>query len=363
MDRLSDVGIIKTERDTFFIGINCADGFKISNSAFFDERNFGKTFILKGSSGGGKSTFIRKSEKLAEKLGAEVTEYRCGSDPFSADGAVIEKGGRKIFITDATPPHSADCAFPACTSEYIDLTKCTDCKKISGFREELIGLSDLKKEAFARAYRYLKAAGELSAISLVTAEKAVLYLKLESAVDRFISKLKTRKGRERVEYTTCFSMRGRYILDTYIGKAEKIYYAKPCFGIENLFFELLRKKLSEKGISHSVSPSPLDTSLCDALYIDLANVLLLNVKTDIPTKEINMKRFLSEGAKKFKGEAKFADRCRLELVSGASDALRDAERYHFEIEKIYIGASDFVYCDRLFEKTVSKYLKSNFQRT
>ncbi len=363
MERLSDVGIIKTERDTFFIGVNCADGFKVSNSALFDEKNFDKTFVLKGSSGGGKSTFIKKSEKLAEKLGAEVSEYRCGSDPFSADGAVIEKGGRKIFINDATPPHSSDCAFPACTSEYIDLTKCTDSGRISGFRKELFGLSELKKEAFARAYRYLRAARELSALSLVTAEKAVFYSKLESAVDRFISKLKTRKGGERVEYTTCFSMRGRFILDTYIGKAEKIYYAKPCFGIENLFFGILRKKLSEKGVSHSVSPSPLDTSLCDALYIDLADVLLLNVKTEIPAKEINMKRFLSEGAKEFKGEARFADRCRFELVSGAADALRDGEKYHFEIEKIYIGASDFTYCDRLFAETVSKYLKSNFRRT
>ncbi len=355
-----DLKIITTQRDTFFIGANSPDGFKIADRTLYNESLHDRTFILKGSAGGGKSTFIGKCMRSAEKLSASVIDYRCGSDPFSSDGALISKNGKTVFIADGTSPHIADCKLPCAMSEYIDLTKCTDIGKAECRKDEIERVRKMKTADFEGVYSYLKAADALIAIINSVSREILLEEKMSGAVNRLLSKHKGHGGMCRAEYTTCFSMKGEFILDTYIKRAKKIYITKPYFGLENIFMNLIKQGLDSRFISYSYSPSPHRRGVTDAIYIDGANVLFLNVRCPVDGVNVNMKRFASENISLYRGKYIFAQKCIRELYTGAHRLMESAEKYHFEIEKIYKECSDYSYCDRLYSRTAAKYIKSIF---
>lgn len=354
-----DYKIEKTEKDTFFIGANTEKGFAYADRSMFDESGYDRLFVLKGSSGGGKSTFIRKAEKLAEKNGHKVTEYRCSSDPHSADAAVFQTDSGSYLIVDGTAPHVIDAQFPVACSEYIDLTAITSKEKLEGKREELIELSKMKKKAFERAYSYLSSAFGMSGAAYELTKKITLGEKLDSTVSRLISKSKFIHGSKRTEYITCLSMKGMIMLDTYLRCAKNIYVLDGYMGIENVFMQRCVKALEKCRASFSVCPCPYDSSLIDAVYIDSSDTLVLkNTVAGISAKRLNMRRFVGENLKEFRGEYRFIQRCRNELIQGACLSLASAEKYHFSIEDIYINASDYSVSNKLFNKTVSKYIKS-----
>ena len=354
-----DYKIEKTDKDTFFIGANSEKGFVYADKSLFDESGYDRVFVLKGSSGGGKSTFIRKAEKLAEKSGHKLTEYRCSSDPYSADAAVFETDSGKYLIVDGTAPHVIDAKFPVACSEYIDLTAVTSKEKLEGKREEIIELTEMKKKAFDRAYSYLLSAHDMSDAEYELTKKVTRCDKLDSTVSRFISKSKYIRGSKRCEYITCISMKGMVMLDTYLRRAKSIYVLDGCMGIENVFMDRCVKALEKCRASFAVCPCPYDSSLIDAVYIDSCDTLVIkNTACPVNAKRINMRRFVGENIKECRGEYRFIQRCRCELIKGACTSLESAEKVHFSIEDIYKNASDYSVSNKLFNKTVSKYIKS-----
>ena len=75
--------------DTFFAGANTYEGFRGEYENLLCEDTFEKIYIIKGGSGTGKSTLIKKCKSKASAIGCDITTLLCSSDPKSLDGIII----------------------------------------------------------------------------------------------------------------------------------------------------------------------------------------------------------------------------------------------------------------------------------
>ena len=144
-----------------FLGANTPDGFVGFFGDVVEMYDLKKLYILKGGSGVGKSTFIRKfAENFRSAAGKDfnVSWIYCSSDPKSLDGAILENLG--IGIIDGTAPHMTDPKYPGVTDEIIDLGKCIVTEKLDVTREWLDKIYEKKRKHYQEVYKHLAAARE-----------------------------------------------------------------------------------------------------------------------------------------------------------------------------------------------------------
>lgn len=116
-----------------------------------------KLYILKGGSGVGKSTFIKK---FSDAFQPTTTEFiMCSADPESYDGVILHDLG--VAMIDGTFPHIVDPKFPGLVDEIIDLSQFLDPTKIKATRDELSSLMSQKTIHFKSAYAELHSAREV----------------------------------------------------------------------------------------------------------------------------------------------------------------------------------------------------------
>lgn len=149
------------ERD-IFLGANTPDGFVGFFDRIADYYDLRKVYILKGGSGVGKSTFIRKfAKELIKHADKNLTvDYLvCSGDPTSCDGAIIHELG--VAIIDGTAPHITDPRYPGLVEEIIDLAQFIDPKKLGGKRDQINQIQKRKSEHYKRAFEHLYQAREV----------------------------------------------------------------------------------------------------------------------------------------------------------------------------------------------------------
>ena len=101
---------------TFFLGSCTPRGFSTFASELAEE--CGAVDYIKGGSGCGKSTFLRRIADEAAARGLEVWRFLCSSDPQSLDAVVLPSLGRGWV--DATAPHVLEPTLCAGREGYVD---------------------------------------------------------------------------------------------------------------------------------------------------------------------------------------------------------------------------------------------------
>ncbi|MCL2756118.1 MAG: hypothetical protein FWE45_03670 [Firmicutes bacterium] len=146
-----------------FMGGNTSQGFVGFYDQIVDMYDLRKMYILKGSSGSGKSTFIKnfvnsimKTDTLNSHKVITINWIYCSQDPNSYDGVIIKELG--LGIIDGTFPHIVDPKYPGIIEEFIDLTQFIDVNKIRDKEQRVKEISKKKKEHFKQAYKYLQLA-------------------------------------------------------------------------------------------------------------------------------------------------------------------------------------------------------------
>ena len=86
---------------SFFLGACTPQGFLSYADTLFDELS--QLYIIKGGSGCGKSTFMRRIGAEAESRGLDVSYILCSSDPGSLDGVLLP--ALSVGFVDGTAPH------------------------------------------------------------------------------------------------------------------------------------------------------------------------------------------------------------------------------------------------------------------
>lgn len=153
-----------------FPGGNTSEGFySFHDNIIGPNRNM--LYILKGMPGGGKSSLMKDIGKRATNEGYSVEYHHCPSDAGSIDGLVINE--LKVGIVDGTPPHGIDPIYPGLIDKIIDLTQFIDTKKLEESRDEIINAKKRNKEAYRKAFSYLKSASIIYDEILVDNKKYV----------------------------------------------------------------------------------------------------------------------------------------------------------------------------------------------
>jgi len=143
------------EKDKFlFMGATTADGFVAFYDQIADMYDLEKLYILKGGSGIGKSTFMRK---FADAFATEARDFLiCAGDPKSLDGVIIP--ARRVGIIDGTAPHIVDPKYPGVIDEIVNLGEFIDPSRVTADRATLAKLYAEKADHYKHATENLAAA-------------------------------------------------------------------------------------------------------------------------------------------------------------------------------------------------------------
>ena len=350
-DRFQDI----SAENSFFAGANTPRGFVGDYSELVSEDTFDKIYLIKGGAGTGKSTLMRRCGQACAEKGACITYIKCSSDPDSLDGVIIEKEKRKIAVLDATAPHVKDCRYPGAWSELVDCGEFWNSLYLEKQRESVIERTKRKSAFYERAYKYLKAAGEIFDIQQKKGRTVLMRDKMEKAVKRICDPIKETGENGKVNYrrTQCISMKGAYRLTTFENEAQ-LYGIKDYSFLAPLFFEILKDELLQRGFSIEVSVSPL-FGICEIRVVN-AGVSFVPYREE---KEfcrcINLSRFAdAKNAAKVKQKRIFSTNCLSAMLDGALESLSEAGKEHFKLEGIYKEAMDFYALEKYTDDLIRK---------
>jgi len=334
------------EKIEYFAGANSKNGY----TSYFHRivgNKYKKVYILKGSAGCGKSTFMKRVGEKALRKGLYVEFIRCSADSRSVDGILIPDMG--FAIIDGTAPHIMNVKYPSARENIINLGEFWDEKKLRSSRDTLISLTDRKLFCYDNIYRALSAAGSIRDIRAAQINKTVQTDKLSAFANRICSKLiLPSSGEERVRIQTAYNQNGFDSLPTF-SSAKNIYLIRDKYDIACLLLGLIRSYAERIGAERVVSYDPIDLTKPEAVYFPSGDILFVPenrfVVADnrvIDNKPINTARFID---KKAFSEIRQKDRALFKLYNALLDTAKqyftEAADIHDSIERIYIRAMNF----------------------
>ncbi len=337
-------GYVRLETDgaAYFAGANTADGFRGLYGEIADERVLERVYVIKGGSGTGKSTLIRKAVDAAAKEGVQSELYYCGSDPYSLDCAVI--GGR-IAVLDGTAPHVRDMTYPGASSSLVDVSKFWDSGMLKEVRDEIIAHCSAKSTCWESAYRWLRAAETVGAERTSLAERCFDREKAAAYIGRFMKRLgkpdAVESGHTTVRYTRALTMRGRFYLPTFENLAETVFAVSDAQGCAVPFMNLLAGCLAAAGYDTVVSRLPV-TGHVDGIYLPGRRIAVATARPEGEFRIINMTRFIRDDIPDgLRGQMRLAAKIEESCMDEAAACLARAAEEHFALEEIYKQAMDF----------------------
>ncbi len=339
----------------FFAGANTKQGF----FSLFDEvfKEIQRIYILKGSSGCGKSTFMKRIAKEAEKHNLDYHLIFCSADPSSLDGIIIPQ--LSVAIADGTHPHVMDVKYPCVRESIINLGQFWNETKLLSRRAEIIGLTDLKGCHYKNAYRALSAAGTVDSLEDEIFNPCLDRKKLDNFAFRFAGKLFVSKGELKKVFVSAFTCEGEKNLC--ISKQIKTLYTANGKG-GKAFIHALHEIAVEKGLSAIVGLNWLDPKFADLIYIpetETAVTCISDYPIESGTKvhSVSTERFANKNNLALaKNRLKGLGKLKKQLFEEAQREIESAKSVHNEIESIYIPAMNF---DRMNEFTDS-FIKNLF---
>ncbi len=339
----------------YFAGANTRNGFK----SLFDEcfKNIGRIFILKGSSGCGKSTFMRRIAGKAGQLGYTTDLIRCSADSDSLDGVIVHELG--IAVADGTAPHVMDVKYPCVRENIINLGRFWDEKKLLPHRDRIVSLTNKKSDRYKNAYNCLAAMGSVDEVKKQSVLTAVRRDKLDETLFSISETAFGEKGDETRLFASAFTANGVKTLPTF-GDVKRRYRISgyAAFYLLNSLYGLAR----ERGAEMQVSLSSLDPSMPDSLYFSSTSTLVTLLDASPcalaeEEKHISCAKFTdSDALSARRVRIRGLDRILAELANEAKAELSNAKTLHSELESIYIPAMDF----KMLDEYTFDFIKSIF---
>ncbi len=346
----------------YFAGANTKNGYTSCFQQIVGNK-YKKVYIMKGSAGCGKSTFMKRIGERALRDGLSVEYIRCSADSNSLDGVLLPEKG--IAVVDGTAPHVMNMKYPSARENIINLGEFWDESKLKPKREELIALTDRKLACYGNIYRALSAAGSVREIRNSLVKEALLEKKMAAFVNRICKKLiKPGTGEESIYLQTAFNHNGFESLPTF-SDAVNVYLIRDKYDIAYRLLEMIREYAEKTGAERIVSFDPVDFKKPEALYFPKENLLFVVEQKYVPretkkaeNKPINTARFINKNAY---AEIRQKDRGAFKLYKALLDAAKqyflEASQLHESIERIYVRAMDFARLTDYTNKFIGELFK------
>lgn len=323
-------------KDRYFLAANGFSGFRCHFAALLNSPEIKKLYIIKGGSGVGKSTLMRKVSAHFSGAGLSVEEILCSSDPSSLDGVLIRTDNGIVLLIDGTAPHEYDMKYPAARDHIIDLSRHLNEKKLYAEREKIEKLIKEKKKYYDLAYKYLHLAGN----SYKILKEAILpYAKkdeISSLLRRLFNGAKNHVAAPKSRLYSSFSKSGLTTLD---GGYEGYSFAY-CFDVSfksQILFSLLSSELCASGFDVTLFPSAFSDDIIDGFSVN--NDVIFKTSDCAPTYSADcyFENVPNEDTALLSG----AERIYENALESAAEALKLAFKNHIALEKIYGSAMDF----------------------
>ncbi len=339
-----------TNTDRIFLAsANTTQGFSNHFSEVFNPNLLQAIYIIKGGPGTGKSCLMRSLANQAQERGFTVDQFLCSSDPKSLDGVLIRE--KNVAILDGTSPHTTDPKYPGVVENIVNTGAFWDKSILLKQKGNIIRSIQEKNRYYRRAYRFLKAAGEIDNEIYRIGESALIPDKMKHSIERLSGKF-LKKGSgfyEETRLTSTVNLRGVIRLDSFEKLSNDIYLIEDIAFTSYHYLQMIYEKaiVAEQEVWKSYSP--LFPELLDALYFPRLKCSFVIGEKDYDSEDnsknyhyINMQRFVDkEKITNNRQKIRFGRKCTEMLINGAVDAFHEASKAHSQLEEIYIEAMDF----------------------
>lgn len=341
----------------YFAAVNSSEGFKSYFEEIFESADL--LYVIKGGPGTGKSSFMKRVAKAAERKGRAVEYYLCSSDPDSIDGVLIHGENETVGIIDGTAPHTFEPIYPGAREEILNFGEYWNRELLREQKNEIFALSNKKSAAYKRAYSYLRSCGNLRAVTDSLLRKATDFEKMQGAAVRLVESLELKRGKMAVKTAilSAVGMTGEKRLDSFEKNAVKVFKVGSFYGVGEWFLDTLAGVLAGYEGNARISFDPISPQKTDGVFLEEERIAFLlaenggiNGEDGTADKErfINPKRFVhTDKLREVRGELRYAARLYRDCLDGAIHALGEAKLYHFLLEDIYKNAMDFSALGRL----------------
>lgn len=323
--------------ERYFLGNNSGYGF--FNLYENELKSTDKTVLLKGGSGTGKSSLLKKIAKKAKAMGLDYELWFCSGDPQSLDGIYLKD--KNAAVVDATAPHASGVDIPVIKDVIFDLAQSLDESKLKGMRQDIEKYMKCKKQHFMRVYQHLKSAlchlynqFEIEKQG-VDEDKIRAYA---SSVARDLNPV-TDKNRTLFARAICPTGESEYF-DHLRGK--KVVFVKGCAYAKKVFFDEISRL--RKGLTLFLSP--LDPKTCEGIVCgDVAYVENVGHFANDSIVDLGVfgERFNKDDSIEEANNA-------IMQTAFAVERLNKAREAHMKVESIFVPAMDFSNNEKMLDK-------------
>lgn len=330
----------------FFAGANSGEGFRSLFQEVVDLENTYDLMVLKGGPGVGKNTFMREIGRTMEQAGAEVEYLWCSGDPDSLDGVVIPE--IRCAVVDGTSPHVVEPRYPAAVDRYLDLGRFYDLTAAKAAADEVKLHTRNYKQAYARAYRQLKAARQIELDNVSAAEKRFDLQRAQRRMDGIITRELRGKGSGQGKTVKRFlgsiTYKGPvWRFDSVDALCPKVYELSDSWEQAGVLLKQIHRVAVQKGWDTITCLSPEAPERIDHVLIPKAGIAFVSSRagmryTSTPYRRIRLDAMTElEGKARIRFQTRMAERLREDGVA----ALQEAKEHHDLLEAVYNPYVDF----------------------
>ncbi len=331
-------------KNELFAGINGVSGYTPLLEYILSPMR--RVFIIKGSSGCGKSTIMKRIAARAEAKGMNVVRIRCSSDPDSLDGVMIPDIG--VGLADGTPPHTIEPKKYGFREQTVSLENSFDYDRLNFFESKLTRLLEKKASYSRTASACIAAFGEAEEARREYTAPALLEDKLDAFCRNFTKRhCRTGSSNVAITPTDTFCRRG-FITAGALPDDENTYVLHDRYGASETVLTALYSYGKACGADMALIPCPIDINRLSGIYYPSSGVLIRSNRfTPLENgKSIRVSRFLdSEKVSLCKSRLSAVAKLEEGLLEEAREAMRLAFEVHGEVEKIYSQCVDFSVTD------------------
>ncbi len=321
----------------YFLGANTRSGFRSLYDGFCSGPD-DYLYIIKGGPGGGKSSFMRKIGEAASRRGYDVEYVVCSGDPDSLDGVYIPQ--KHVGFVDGTAPHVIEPRNIGADSFYVNLGCFCSCEIAWYDARRITELTAEYRAHYARAYKWLGAAGCVAEAPIAGAYTPEA---LEKARSRAASSVRReahgihrthRTGRVTKRFLSAISGSGD--VELYCGLNEAythIYGLDNRLGLAVPYLEAAMAEAGELGIDVIFCPCPLNPETPEAILLPELGVMFTTKFTGEPYRHVRLDALGDIGG--VRRELRQKEAIYGALMGEARSALADAKLAHDALEGVY----------------------------
>jgi len=348
----------------YFAGANTPHGFFSHFDSIIPFSQTNRKIYIKGGSGTGKSTLMKKTAGIFKKRGFSIEYFHCSNDSASIDGINILEAG--IAVVDATSPHPADPKLPAAKDEIFNASEFLDKAFVKEKKDILTNLLAEKQELYKRAYGYLTSANQIYRLNEAVYENALNFGALNARILEVLQifaevEPSEQSASDRKLFATAITPEGVKSLAPSALKAERtfILHGIGAMGI-NEMLDSVQRSANLHGLDTVSFKSPLCPAKTEHLYIPALEVAFITSNRYHEHSEIGIdidfEEFLDMRVNKLDSEIKYNNSIFDELLQKAIKTMAKARKRHAKIEGIYSEAMDFKRMHRAYNQVLEELL-------